>query len=426
MESITVESARFIKVPFSEKDEAKSLGARWDAESKCWFVPQGVDPAIHREWWAYLECPYEEKDTARQRGAKWDKSLKKWYVPKDSDFDEFEQWWPGWVIERVALISEDDNEPKWHFVDGQLGGRYGFMFSEEYQKDGGTARVFFGWRIDPDTGELEEDEMPTVAIKNFFMDDDSLDFTMFDREVSTLKALSDHPNIVSLVDYGFDAADRTFFAVTEYHPVSLGELISASHSGKLAMLGEEVDIRADIEESRKENENLSPEQRWLEEFEELGGILNGLCHALESGVYHRDLKPGNILCAIDDETDDVTVKLCDFGIASSPTTVDGAATVGFVGTEMYTLRSDDEEEYPGARDVYSWGVIAVEILSDEVLTTEEEVREALENEIKPEIPSVIGGILARCLNEDSSKRPENAKILLDEICEANKVLDTNG
>jgi serine/threonine protein kinase len=417
---------RYIRVPFPDKDEAKALGARWDAEVKCWFIPQGVDPAKLREWWAYLECPYEEKDAARQQGAKWDKALKKWYVPENSDIDEFEQWWPGWVVERVALTSEDESEPTWHFVDGQLGGRYGFMFSEEYQKDGGTARVFFGWRVDPDTGELEEDEMPTVAIKNFFTDDDSLDFTMFDREVSTLKALSDHPNIVSLVDYGFDTTDRTFFAVTEYHPTSLGELISASHSGKLTNLGEEVDLQAEFEEIRKENKNLSPDQRWLEEFEELGGILNGLCHALESGVYHRDLKPGNILCAIDDEAGDVTVKLCDFGIASSPTSFDGAATVRFVGTEMYTPQSDDEEEHPGARDVYSWGVIAVELLSDEVLTTEEEVRKAFETEVKPEIPSVIGRVLERCLHEDPSKRPENAKVLLDEIHEANKALDTNG
>jgi len=30
--------ARYIRVPFTEKDRAKALGARWDAELKCWFV----------------------------------------------------------------------------------------------------------------------------------------------------------------------------------------------------------------------------------------------------------------------------------------------------------------------------------------------------------------------------------------------------
>lgn len=28
----------FLKVPFSEKDEAKRLGARWDIARKTWFV----------------------------------------------------------------------------------------------------------------------------------------------------------------------------------------------------------------------------------------------------------------------------------------------------------------------------------------------------------------------------------------------------
>jgi serine/threonine protein kinase len=413
---------RYIRVPFDNKDEAKALGARWDAEVKCWFIPQGIDPAKLCEWWAYLECPYEQKDMARQQGAKWDKALKNWYVPKGLDFNDFEEWWPGWVNERIAIISEDDEEPEWHFVDGQLGGRFGFMFSEDYQKVGGTAQVFFGWRVDPDTDEIDEGDTPTVAIKNFFMDNDSQDFTMFDREVTALKALSDHPNIVSLVDYGFDTTDRTFFAVTEYHRHSLGELISASHLGTVEVLGEEVDVRAEIEEGRKEDEKLLPSQRWLEESDTLGGILNGLCHALEAGIYHRDLKPGNILCDFNEEDDEITVKLCDFGIASNPCAVDGAATVRFVGTEMYMPPSGDEEDYPGARDVYSWGVIAVELLCDDVLTTEAEVREALENGVKPEIPSVIGDILERCLAKDPTKRPENAKVLLEEIHEANEGL----
>jgi hypothetical protein len=419
MPPVGSDHARYIRVPFAEKDQAKALGARWDAEVKCWFVPQGVDPAELREWWAYLDCPYEEKDEARGRGAKWDKALKKWFVPSGKDFDDFEEWWPEWVKERVSLSSEEDEEPEWHFVDGQLGGRYGFMFSEDYQKTGGTARVFFGWRVDPETDEIEEDNIPTVAIKNFFIDDDSLDFTMFEREVSTLKKLSDHPNIVSFVDYGFDTVDRTFFAVTEYHPFSLGEFFSSMQSGTLGMLGEEVDIADVLEEERKERENQSPAERWMEEFGILGDILEGLCHALEAGVYHRDLKPGNILCAVDDDNDELTIKLCDFGISSKPDGEDGAATVRYIGTEMYMPASDDEDNHPGTRDVYSWGMIAIESLSDEVLTTKTEVRNALENEVKPEIPSVIGEILERCIDEDPSNRPENVKVLLDELKNAN-------
>ena len=39
-----------LKVPFNEKDQAKTLGARWNAEAKLWYVPQGVDAAPFEKW----------------------------------------------------------------------------------------------------------------------------------------------------------------------------------------------------------------------------------------------------------------------------------------------------------------------------------------------------------------------------------------
>ena len=39
-----------LKVPFNEKDQAKALGARWNAEGKHWYVPQGVDAAPFEKW----------------------------------------------------------------------------------------------------------------------------------------------------------------------------------------------------------------------------------------------------------------------------------------------------------------------------------------------------------------------------------------
>jgi len=39
-----------LKVPFSDKDEAKKLGARWDASSKVWFVPAGVGSSAFQRW----------------------------------------------------------------------------------------------------------------------------------------------------------------------------------------------------------------------------------------------------------------------------------------------------------------------------------------------------------------------------------------
>ena len=39
-----------LKVPFNEKDQAKALGARWNAEMKLWYVPQGVEAAPFEKW----------------------------------------------------------------------------------------------------------------------------------------------------------------------------------------------------------------------------------------------------------------------------------------------------------------------------------------------------------------------------------------
>ena len=39
-----------LEVPFSEKDEAKARGARWDAVTRTWFVPLGVDTTPFQTW----------------------------------------------------------------------------------------------------------------------------------------------------------------------------------------------------------------------------------------------------------------------------------------------------------------------------------------------------------------------------------------
>ncbi|SNT36311.1 hypothetical protein SAMN06265795_12926 [Noviherbaspirillum humi] len=44
------EGATKLAVPFAEKDAAKKLGARWDAEGRTWYVPPGVDATPFRRW----------------------------------------------------------------------------------------------------------------------------------------------------------------------------------------------------------------------------------------------------------------------------------------------------------------------------------------------------------------------------------------
>lgn len=39
-----------LNVPFSEKDQAKALGAKYDPGSKSWFCPDGINPSKFERW----------------------------------------------------------------------------------------------------------------------------------------------------------------------------------------------------------------------------------------------------------------------------------------------------------------------------------------------------------------------------------------
>ena len=56
-----------LKVPFNEKDQAKSLGARWNAEDKVWYVPIGFDAAPFEKWLSSSSNP--TTNTAPVHGA---------------------------------------------------------------------------------------------------------------------------------------------------------------------------------------------------------------------------------------------------------------------------------------------------------------------------------------------------------------------
>ena len=54
-----------LKVPFNEKDQAKSLGARWNAELKIWYVPQGVDSSPFDKWFTSSHNAAPTQPTAK-------------------------------------------------------------------------------------------------------------------------------------------------------------------------------------------------------------------------------------------------------------------------------------------------------------------------------------------------------------------------
>lgn len=51
-----------LRVPFNEKDEARSLGARWDPGRKLWYVPDGVAAAPLAKWHPVRPAPNVRSD----------------------------------------------------------------------------------------------------------------------------------------------------------------------------------------------------------------------------------------------------------------------------------------------------------------------------------------------------------------------------
>jgi hypothetical protein len=102
---------RYLAVPYVEKDQAKALGARWDPNAKAWYDPgPGINSQLDK-WLRdptiplvvtpapvarvagrkYLKVPYASKDEAKSLGAKWDKEAKLWYDPTGTN-DALSKW----------------------------------------------------------------------------------------------------------------------------------------------------------------------------------------------------------------------------------------------------------------------------------------------------------------------------------------------
>ena len=57
-----LEEKLFLKVSFDEKDEAKALGARWDAELRLWYVPAGTAADAFSQWFVPQSTPRKRKN----------------------------------------------------------------------------------------------------------------------------------------------------------------------------------------------------------------------------------------------------------------------------------------------------------------------------------------------------------------------------
>ena len=156
----------------------------------------------------------------------------------------------------------------------------------------------------------------------------------FHAEIKTLGRLR-HPNLVTLI--GYHASETEMFLIYNYLP-----------GGNLEKFIQERSTRA-------------VDWRILHKIAlDIAGALAYLHDKCVPRVLHRDVKPSNILL-----DDDFNAYLSDFGLARLLGTSETHATTGVAGTFGYvapeyamTCRVSDKA------DVYSYGVVLLELLSD--------------------------------------------------------------
>jgi hypothetical protein len=46
-----------LRIPFTEQEQARRRGARWDGERKTWYLPEGADRAGFEQWLPTAHSP---------------------------------------------------------------------------------------------------------------------------------------------------------------------------------------------------------------------------------------------------------------------------------------------------------------------------------------------------------------------------------
>jgi len=197
-----------------------------------------------------------------------------------------------------------------------------------------------------------------------------------------------HPHILSLIDSG-EADDLPYYVMPYVEGESLRDRLD--REGELPV---EEAVRIAVE------------------------VADGLQHAHERGVVHRDVKPGNVLLS------GKHAVIADFGIARAVTAAQEGRMTGTglgVGTPLYASpeQATAAETLDGRTDVYSLGCVLYEMLTGEVPLTAAtpqavQARRLVETPapIHPQretVPPLLDGVIAKALARRPADRWESAE-----------------
>lgn len=237
---------------------------------------------------------------------------------------------------------------------------------------GGSALVFCGRDSETDA---------TVAVKLYqsAVADEALLNEFFNREREALTALT-HPNIVRLVDAGLDSSQQKYYVVLEWLAETLSERV-----GREPFAGWD-DFASDV---------LLP-------------LLRGLAYAHNAHVYHRDIKPGNILL------DEAGIpKLADFGISKMVGSLRLGLTVSDFGSQLFSAPERTVGRFDQRSDLFSLGVAAlVALLPRDYLLDQSNLAVSIRD---ADVPPAAEEFLARMVDLDPDRRFQASAIALAEL-----------
>lgn len=231
-----------------------------------------------------------------------------------------------------------------------------------------------------------------VAIKTLTMLQTDEQLVQFQQEAKLTSQL-EHENLIQVFDFGVTSGGVPFLVLEYFRGQSLADYISGHGPVELS-----------------------------KSIEILVCICDGLDHAHQRGIVHRDLKSENVLIAFRKDNS-LLVKLIDFGLASAPKLKDysdekGEEIMGtppFMSPEQVLGQSIDSRS-----DIYSLGCIFFQLVTGRLPFESESAMSTMFQQVKQTPPSIrqlcpnieqaeqIDAVLVKALAKEAASRYQSA------------------